>query len=208
VSEFAEQSAWLATTLRLSPKQETLVVLSPQLSILPRETPNEQDIKEVTIWSELAFNINDNDNTGTSSEGTCWTQLFTNPVLVSGYPILRKFTPAAGLETSLDIMAGLVKAHQVVSLENRIVMKGFSSLVVASAIDGAFIRWHVFTSGKLGERISYFDPRVEKSVTNEANVPLISSLSSFRHIIGWCSKVTSFCGKLGAGGAVHLPKRF
>jgi len=206
VSEFAEQIAWLATTLRLSPKQETLVVLSPQLSILSVKPPNKQWRKEVEIWSELKFETHENKDTFTSREGTCWTQLFTNPILVSGYPILRKSIPASGLETSLDIMASLLQAYQIVRLGNRIVMKGFNTLVVASAVESAVIMWHVFTSGKPGERISYFDSRIEETAFKEDNVPLLRSLDGFRHIIGWCSEVTSFCGKLGARSATGPPQ--
>jgi len=207
VSEFAEQIAWLATTLRLPPTQEIPAVLSPQLSILSVKPSNEQVKKEVEIWSELKFDVRDNDETFTASEGTCWTQLLTNAVLVSGYPIFQKSTPAAGLETSLEIMTSLVQACQVVRLGNKLVMKGFNSLVVASAFDGAFIRWHLLTSGGPGERISYFDSRIEELASKDENPPLLSSLNGFRHIIGWCSEATSLCGKLDAGGVTDLPER-
>jgi len=194
VSEFAEQIAWLATTLRLSPRQKTPVVLSPRVSISPEKSTEESHNNGITMICELTFDIAGEQFT--SGEGTCWTQLFANPIMVGGYPVLRKSTPAAGLETSLNIMASLLQAYQIVRLENRIIMKGFNSLAVASAVGSAFVRWHVFTSGKPDKRISYFDPRVEESVSNKEESPLLRSLVDFRHIIGWCSEVTEFCGRL------------
>jgi len=74
-------------------------------------------------------------------------------------------------------------------------MKGFNSLVVASAVDGASIMWHAFTSSKPEDRISYFDPRIGEPVSNEEEIPLLRSLEGFRHIVGWCSEATEFCGR-------------
>lgn len=78
-------------------------------------------------------------------------------------------------------------------------MKGFDSLLVATAVDDAFITWHAFTSSKPGEHISYFDPRIAELTPNEENLPLLRSLKNFRHIVGWCSQATEFCGKLRVG---------
>jgi len=198
VSEFVEQIAWLAAVLRHSPLQGKVAVLSPHITLSPPTLSDDQDgnATSVSVVARLEFDVQENQETSMPDEGTCWTLLFTNPILVSGYPILAKSTPATGLEISLSIMASILKAHQIVRLNNRIVMKGFNSLVVASAIDGAFVRWHVFTSGEQDKRISYFDPRIEESVSNREGSPLLRSLEGFRHIIGWCSEATEFCGKL------------
>lgn len=198
ISEFLEQIAWLVATLRLSALQGKLTVLLPRIVIfeqIPANSQNSQNSQNVMLIGRLDFEAEVIDQESLSTQGTCWTRLFTNPILVSGYPILRKSTPATGLETSLSIMASIVQAHQIVRIENRIVMKGFNSLVVASAVDGGSIRWHAFTSSKPKDRISYFDPQIEESVSNEEKTPLLRSLEGFRHIIGWCSEVTELCGK-------------
>jgi len=196
VSEFADQISWLATVLRMSPLQGTVAVLSPRITISLLAISYSQSSREMSVNAQLDFDVHDSKETSTTAQGTCWARLFTNPILVSGYPILRKSTPATGLETSLSIMASIVQAHQVVRIENRIVMKGFNSLVVASAVDGGSILWHAFTSSKPEDRISYFDPRVKGLISNKGEVPLLHSLEGFRHIIGWCSEVTELCGKL------------
>ena len=195
VSEFAEQISWLAAALRMSPLQGTVAVLSPRMTISPIETSYRQSPKEMSVTAKLDFDVQDNQGEPKSAQGTCWTRLFMDSILVSGYPIPRKSTPATGLETSLSIMASIVQAHQIVRFENRIIMKGFNSLVVASAVDGASILWHAFISSKPEDRISYFDSRIEESVSNEDETPLLRSLEGFRHIIGWCSEATEFCGR-------------
>ena len=195
VSEFAEQISWLATALRVSPLQGAVAVLSPRITISPLETSYSQSPTEMSVNAQLNFDVHDSEEISKTAQGTCWTQLFTNPILVSGYPILRKSTPATGLETSLSIMASIVQARQVVRIDNRILMKGFNSLVVASAVDGGSIMWHAFTSSKPEDRISYFDPRVEETISKKEEAPLLRSLEGFRHIIGWCSEVTELCGK-------------
>ncbi|KAI4955907.1 hypothetical protein J4E91_000116 [Alternaria rosae] len=211
ISEFAEQISWLATVLRVSPLQGTVAVLSPRMTISPVETSYKQSPKEMSVTAELDFDVQDIQWTSTSAQGTCWTRLFANPILVSGYPILRKSTPATGLETSLSIMASIVQAHQIVRIENKIVMKGFNSLVVASAVDGGSILWHAFTSSKPEDRISYFDCRIEESISNKEESPLLRSLGDFRHIIGWCSEVTELCGhpqaelSISTSGAIPCP---
>ena len=198
VSEFAEQIAWLASVLRHSPLQRTVTMLSPRIVAYAAGGSYfiYRGLPLVSAVAKLDFDIQDNEQTFKIAQGTCWTRLFTNPILVGGYPILQKSTSATGLETSLSIMASIVKAHQIIRLENRILMKGFNSLLVASAIDSGSILWHALTSSKPEDRISYFDPRIEEFVSNNEETPLLRSLEDFRHIIGWCSEVTELCGRL------------
>jgi len=199
IPEFIEQIAWLAAALRISPPQETPVIMSPRITTLSVEASTGIYPNRITISSRLTFEIQDSEPPAVSVKGTCWTKLFTNPVIVSGYPILRKPTPAAGLEASLGIMTSLLQARQVVLLENRIIMKGFDTLLVATEfiMDGNLIMWHAYNSSKPGKRISYFDPRIEEITSKERDLPLLRSLKNCRHVIGWCSEATDFCGKLG-----------
>ena len=210
IPEFAEQITWLAAALRVSLPQATPVMMSPRMTILSVETSTEQEAKRIMISSALTFDIQDSEQPPVSVKGTCWIKLFTNPIVVSGYPILRKSTPAAGLEASLGIMASLLQAQQVVRLENRIVMKGFDTLLVATEIvlDDNVIMWHAYTSNNPGKRISYFDPRIEETTSNERELPLLRSLRNCRHIIGWCSEAADFCGRLGTGNSANTTSRF
>lgn len=195
--EFVEQIAWLAATLSLTPPPQTLVIVSPRIYISSVEASTNQDSNEIWISGHLNFDIQDDKKQFSLVKGTCWTKLFTNPVIVSGYPILRKSTPAVGLEASLGIITSLLQAQQVVRLENRVIMKGFDTLLVATefVMDGDIIMWHAYTSSKPGKRISYFDPRIEETTSNERDLPLLRSLGNRRHIIGWCSETEDFCGK-------------
>jgi hypothetical protein len=204
VSEFAEQIAWLAATLRLSASQDKVVAVSPRIAIHPRDTLTNQDMIRNRVRAGLHFNARAIDRESVSIQGSCWGRLFTNPILVVGYPILRKSMPDTGLETTLGIIASLIEAHQVVRIDDKIVMKGFSSLLVATAADGPFIMWHALTSSKPNERISYFDPQIKESTFGKGDLPLLRSLESSRHVIGWCSEVTEFCGKISTKRWVNI----
>jgi hypothetical protein len=109
--EFMEQIAWLAATLSLTPPPETLVIVSPRIHISSVEASTNQDSNEIWVSGHLNLDIQDDKKQFSLVKGTCWTKLFTNPVIVSGYPILRKSTPAAGLEASLGIMTSLLQAQ-------------------------------------------------------------------------------------------------
>jgi hypothetical protein len=186
VSEFAEQIAWLAATLRLSTFQDKVVAVSPYIVAVDysqRTTSPNQDMEIVRVGGRLLFNAHAIDRESVSMQGFCWARLFTNPILVVGYPILRKSIPDTGLETTLGIIASLIEAHQVVRLDDKIVMKGFSSLLVATAVDGPFIMWHALTSSNPDGRISYFDPQIKESTFGKGDLPLLRSLDSSRHVI-------------------------
>lgn len=203
--EFAEQIAWLTAALRTSPPQETPFIISPRVTIVSADVSAGLYFDRITIVSELTFEIQDSEQPPVSVKGTCWTKLFTNPIVVSGYPILRKSTPAAGLEASLGIMTSLLQAHQVVRLENRIIMKGFDTLLVATefVMDSNLIMWHAYTSNNPGKRVSCIDSRIEETTSNERNLPFLRSLGDCRHVIGWCSEATDFCGKSGTGSRTN-----
>jgi hypothetical protein len=210
VAEFAEQIAWLAATLRLPPLQETPVMMSPRMTTLSVKASTNQDSTKIAISSNITFDIQNDKELFVSVKGICWTKLFVNPIIVSGYPIIRKSTPAAGLEASLDVMASLLQAQQVVLLDNRIVMKGFDTLLVATEFvtDDDLIMWHAYTSSKPGKRISYYDPRIKETISNERQLPLLRSLGNCRHIIGWCSEAADFCGKSETGSSANTTARF
>ncbi|CAN9286913.1 unnamed protein product [Alternaria alternata] len=188
-------------------------MVSPHMRMARVVGLNLRSSKRITIKGTLSFEAQDNEEPPVSVNGTCWTRLFTNPIIVSGYPILRKSTPATGLEASLGIMTSLLQAQQLVRLENRVIMKGFDALLVATEIfaDDNLIMWHAYASSKLGKRISYFDPRIEETTSNERDLPLLRSLEYCRHVIGWCSEATDFCGhpqadlNISASGTLPSP---
>ena len=159
MSEIGEQLGWLGSALRSSPSGG-VVACSPQLSDLNIRTQQAHKADAAIVSScQIGFSMMDN-RMNSLSPGFCWANLFRNPVLVTGYPIPRRADPETGLECSLGVMTELVQSWQFVSLGERIILKGFCSLLVAAAVVADAVIWH-FLFNSDGQRISYCDDRLK-----------------------------------------------
>ncbi|KAJ6260647.1 hypothetical protein Dda_4874 [Drechslerella dactyloides] len=127
-----------------------------------------------------------------SSNGQCWHHMFRNPVIVIGYPIPRRRDQDTGLEIPLNMMAGLAQTQTVQSFNEKILIKGFSTLLVPTKRAGDALIWHLIYN-RNGNRISYLDnfvPHIEKLS--------VSELETVRHILGWCSESEYYAGAVDA----------
>ena len=195
-SEIAEQIAWLAATLRSSPHSEGVVVCRPRIKSLSVQNASHEDPTVTTTGiCSFSFYYELEVAHGYNEGGFCWGSLFRNPVLVNGFPILRRPEPRTGLEMSLGTMAYLIQSDQLVQCGERIMMKGFSSLLIATLATSNVVLWHLFVSGIPGERISYFDNRIDTLDLHQSQILSLRPLESSRHIVGWCVKATDFCGE-------------
>ncbi|KAH7079965.1 hypothetical protein BKA63DRAFT_231893 [Paraphoma chrysanthemicola] len=193
VSEAAEQIAWLAASLRLSQATDNVTLVTPSIEALKVLRPHK---KPSEIRGTCIIEIENRQDSGSiyDPNGTCWTKLFSKAVLVGGYPISHCVATNSGLQTSLKIMASVTRSSQVVRYDDRIVIKGFSSLLIATRlVDNTFL-WHAYQSKIGGERISYFDPQVVTTGREWEQLPPLRALENAVHIVGWCSEATDFCG--------------
>lgn len=71
--------------------------------------------------------------------------MFHNPVLVTGFPTLRRPDSRPGLVLPLGIMASLVQSEQVVQYGPKAMMKGFNVLLVATMVSTNLVLWHLLT---------------------------------------------------------------
>ncbi|KAI9172522.1 hypothetical protein HJFPF1_02024 [Paramyrothecium foliicola] len=135
--------------------------------------------------------------------------LFRNPVLVIGYPIPHRTRPDTGLELSLGVMAELVQSHYCVRMGDKVMIKGFNSLLIATALAANTIIWH-FLFNASGDRISYCDTRLEEP--EHIRTLDLRDIKTHRHIVGWCSKVTELLGcaqanyAIASSGLQYAPK--
>lgn len=191
----AEQIAWLASALRSSPISQGVVACSPRVEDLELSTEEEGTPMPMVIGScRISFDFQEAEICD-ANRGFCWGPLFCNPILVSGYPIPRRPERNTGLEMSINTMSYLIRSQQVVQWGERILMKGYASLLVATLATSSIIVWHLLVSSKSGERISYVDPRLDTlDVRTPKNLSL-RMLEGARHIVGWCTSATDFCGK-------------
>jgi hypothetical protein len=196
VSDVAEQIAWLAATLRLSPQNDTLVGIRPRIESITTNAPSKANPRnKIRGLCRLAFVEETAAKTISNTNGSCWIRLFPGSILVCGYPTSPRTVQRTGLEISLEAMASLVQSTQVVQYEHRLMMKGFSSLLIATLIGSGVVLWHAIVNSKADERISYFDSRVDEVEINHESVPTLRGLANVRHIIGWCSDAKDFCGE-------------
>jgi hypothetical protein len=190
IAEIGEQLAWLASALRSSPYETGLAVVNPLVSNIWTDSSNEM-IGELasTFLCKISFNLDLIDDYSELSNGKCWLQLFRNPVIVKGYPILRRPAPKMGLKISLDTMASLVGTRHINIFNKNVFIKGFSTMLVPTMYSANILLWH-FLCTKNGDRISYLDGKD----IHTAEISL-ANLESCRHIVGWCSNIRYLAGK-------------
>lgn len=194
VSEIGEQIGWLSSALQSSSGHHGPVACTPSVNDLQMHVQDEGSHGQMVVGScNLSLNL-ETTETPEPSSGFCWGRLFCDPVLVRGYPILRRTQPNTGLEMSLANMAAIVGSQQVVQWNERIIIKGFNMLMIATLAAADIIVWHLLISEQPEERISYIDPRLDTLDNGATKGISLRMLEERRHVIGWCSKVTDLCG--------------
>lgn len=128
------------------------------------------------------------------SNGRCWRDLFRNPVVVKGYPIRDRSAQDIGLEIPLDIMAALVGSHRITRFAERTFIKSFSAMLLLNNKIGDILAWHLLFNED-GGHISYADPRVRLNPDSSTEAINMSTLSTSRHVVGWCLQVKNMAGE-------------
>ncbi|KAL4934323.1 uncharacterized protein BDV17DRAFT_5089 [Aspergillus undulatus] len=197
VSEIGEGIGWLISVLRVPPstRSKGIATCSPRILDLDLRAESTENPEVVVVGTcQLVARFHDKITRPNSAPGFCWGPLFSRAVLVTGFPVLRRHEAETGLEMSIGIMSYLIRSRQVVQWGERIIMKGFSSLVIATVAASNTIVWHLLTSDSPTERISYIHPRLDTvDMKPSANVSL-QSLEHSRHIVGWCPSAVEYCG--------------
>lgn len=199
VLETTEQLAWLASALRPSPASEGVMTCYPSLTNLEvsKDKPTQLVDFEMIISSQMTFDFKEHpqdQEPAQSSAGFCWSGLFRNPVLVSGCLISLRADVHTGLEMPLSFMSLLVNSAAVFKYNENIILKGFCSLLVAVKATNDLVIWHLIFNST-GERISFFDIRLESVERVDTEDLSLRDLESRRHVIGWCRDVTEYSGK-------------
>ncbi|KAB8259361.1 hypothetical protein BDV32DRAFT_150476 [Aspergillus pseudonomiae] len=192
IAEIGEQLAWLGAALRSSPYETGVAVCNAFASEFGMEELEDSTSPSFSrFFFHISFNLEFVDEAEISSSGQCWHQLFGNPVIVSGYPILRRPMSNLGIEISLDTMARLVKTQHINTFNRKFYIKGFCVMLVPTHSYDDIIVWHLLHK-RNGERISY-----NETISGHADISL-SALEKSRHILGWCPKVRYLAGAADA----------
>ncbi|KUJ14213.1 uncharacterized protein LY89DRAFT_720573 [Mollisia scopiformis] len=127
-----------------------------------------------------------------SQNGSCWRQLFKNPVVARGFPILARINDEKGLEIPLNMMAGLGGAERATVFNGQLVVKGFSTMFVPTRRISSSILWH-FLFNRDNSRISY--SAAKQLVAGQDPVTVdYQCLPTARMFLGWASSVQLHTG--------------
>ncbi|RKK92206.1 hypothetical protein BFJ68_g8637 [Fusarium oxysporum] len=198
ISETGEQLAWLGAALRSSPRQKGLVYCTPSIgSMYP------SPVMPQAVVFEIAFEVEQLPESPGITNGHCWHGIFKNPIIVKGFPILPKLQKNTGLEIPLNLMAGLARATRVDQFNDKVYVKGFSTMLVPTKQFKDVVYWHLIYQED-GCRISYLADNLHR----DDDVGSLN-LASCRHILGWCSEAKFYAGSAQARYDVRhseLPK--
>ncbi|KAF9773417.1 hypothetical protein IL306_008789 [Fusarium sp. DS 682] len=89
-------------------------------------------------------------------------------------------------------------SYEVVQWGERLLIKGFNMMMVATRVAADVMVWHLFVSDKSEQRISYVDPRLDEIDVGPSDEMSLHHVEGKRHVIGWCAKATDFCGHVSA----------
>lgn len=185
ISETGEQLAWLGAALRSSPRQKGLVYCTPSIgSMYPSR------VMPQAVVFEIAFEVEQLPESPGIANGHCWHGIFKNPIIVKGFPILPKLQKNTGLEIPLNLMAGLARATRVDQFNDKVYVKGFSTMLVPTKKFKDVVYWHLIYQED-GCRISYLADNLHR----DDDVGSLN-LASCRHILGWCSEAKFYAGEL------------
>jgi hypothetical protein len=188
-----QQLAWLGAALRLSPFETGITRCTPYV----RECHPMHDAPGVEssgqrhgseIFCQLDFEVQAPYISRIEGSGLCWHAMFTSPILVGGFPISSKPEPHLGLEMSLELLAGMVGAPQVMGIQRKVFLKGFATMLVGVKRLDDLLIWH-FLFNKEGEKISYLDGALESACDMN-----LDQLDNVRHVVGWSSDSSYYAG--------------
>ncbi|KAM0516344.1 hypothetical protein ACHAPE_005491 [Trichoderma viride] len=193
IAEIGEQLAWLGSALRSSPHETGIAIVGAFVSgIGVNPTSERTEGHAPTYFYNIGFDIDVINNTGETSNGQCWHQLFRSPVIVKGYPIPRRPMSNIGLEINLDTLASLAGTRHINKFNNKSFIKGFSIMLIPTRHSDNILLWHLLCS-KNGDRVSYLDGK--DIYADDVSLP---DLEKSRHILGWSSSVNYPVGSADA----------
>lgn len=193
IIELAQQLAWLSTVL-LPLYDKTSVVRFPCIADISVQSSNTNASENVTTTT-CRISCEDRKSTmSMNKNGSCWEPLFDNAVVIGGYPILRRDQPGSGLELSLGTMAYLTGSDLIARHGDRVYLKSFNMLLVATLVTTGMVIWHLLANAYSDERISYFHERLDALDLSRGKIASLRDLETTRHFIGWCPDAEDICG--------------
>lgn len=188
--EIGEQLGWLVTALRASADESKISVLCPTVeSFRPGADAS------LPFHCDIGISyIGEAPPTLAAGNGDCWHTMFRNPIMVWGYPILRReqLDSGTGLEIPLDILMALADAKYISEFNDKIYVKGYSAMLIPTRQVDNLVLWHLLYNED-GSRISYTDCRI--AALDHIHP---TGVKQARHILGWVSHARNNTGSPSA----------
>ncbi|KAF3012317.1 hypothetical protein E8E14_002109 [Neopestalotiopsis sp. 37M] len=175
IVEVGEQLGWISTALRSSSQDVGIAVFRPSIhrsGMVDRLQKDKQTALRADKCVGFAINSQQTGNIPPVSgvSGDCWMSLFRNPVLVQGFPVLKRDEPELGIEMPPGIMAKIMQASHITFFGEKFFIKGYSALAVAV--------------------------HAEAMLELPDGLDVISKVDimTCRHILGWCDDAANYTG--------------
>ena len=187
IIEAVQILVWLSSTFRESGNDAGVVTCTPSIHDLPE--PNSTYSRYFRVEHHLK-------QSGKRESGQCWHSMLHNPIVVVGYPVRYRShgNLNTGLEISLPIIASLIQSTKVIVLDGKLFLKGFSAMLVPTAVDSETVKWHYLFDAD-GDYLPFDVAALCAPIGIDS-----SKIDIRRHIVGWCSEAKINVGKL------HHPK--
>ncbi|KAK0742251.1 hypothetical protein B0T21DRAFT_360949 [Apiosordaria backusii] len=196
VAEVGEQLAWLGAALRSSPTESKPLTCSPYIRDIYLDPSSLIHIMSQRFLPRgvcsIGFKLGAMVETAQFDQGSCWRNLFSNPVIVTGYPIPRGQNSDPGTQISLDLAAALIHSNRIVRWSGTTFIKGFSALLVVTKMVKETVFWHLVFNED-GSYISYEDARVPRWSRSDSPF-VLETIGHYRHVVGWCDRIVSHAG--------------
>lgn len=180
IADIGEILAWIGAALRESPHPDMMAILTPRITRKLNSCP--------TFILDAAVDVLTSGRKDGNLNGTCWHYMIRNPVVVKGFPILRRENEERGLEMPLQLMAKLGNAERATVFHGGLVIKGHSTMFVPTRSVKQSVVWH-FLFREDETRIPYLEASKlcnGRLSTEEFDA---SHLEISRNFVGWSSSV-------------------
>ncbi|KAL7658266.1 hypothetical protein ACMYSQ_004399 [Aspergillus niger] len=194
LAEIGEQVAWLASALRSSSLSPGTVAYNrPFIKFVKISHQKGEENMKTTYLYDIGVEVYDEPDRREIANGDCWHKLFGSPVVVEGFPIRRRVEQhSKGLEIPLEMMASLAGTRKINYFDGRVILKGFSTMLVPAKCSQSSVTWHLLYQ-KNGDHISYL--KSEQLPRLDLN---IQQLEKARHFLGWCPAARMYAGEADA----------
>lgn len=200
IAEVGEILGWIGAAVNASKVDQTIEYRTPTCTITPTNAGGPGLPRWEARLDHTRFDLVQTRNILDTSKllGQCWTGLFGNPSVVAGHPIPCRDEADSGMEIPLNMMAQLVNSRKVSLFGGKILIKGYSTILIPTRKTTDCIFWHLVSNQDFdfeNSYMSYSDHRVAALLRHYPASLKLSDLDTSRHILGWCGEVKNLTGK-------------